>query len=78
MLQTSFTQRGLKGKLGTPKALKGYFDTRVLEGHSGTQDTWAIEHSKGTKILSYLDTQGTLFSRLNICNNQNCYKFKPS
>ena len=43
MLQTSFIQRGLEEKLGTPKALKGYFNTRALEGHSGTQDTWALE-----------------------------------
>ena len=61
MLQTFFTQRALKGKLGTLRAIQGH--CKALEGHS--KGTWALAHSRhlGTWALedfSYSDTQKAL------------------
>ena len=64
MLQTFFTQRALKGKLGTPRAIQGHCKgtRRTLERHLGTR---ALGHSRhlGTWALedfSYSDTQKAL------------------
>ena len=79
ILQTFFTQRALKGKFGSPRALQWHLDTQgtwllshsstwgtqAPEGHLGT---WALGQLKGTQTLWHLETrgtQGTLFSRLN-------------
>ena len=62
MLQNFFTERELKGKLGTQRALQGHLetgalkafwhlgtrDTRVLEGHSGNGAFKALEHHSDT------------------------------
>ena len=53
MLQTAFTQRTLKGKLGTLRTLKalGHSNTWALRHVKGT---WALRHS-GTWVLEALD-----------------------
>ena len=53
MLQTFFTQRALKRKLGTQRSLQGHSKVtpRALEGNSGTR--MGLEHS-GTKALRHL------------------------
>ena len=76
MLQTFFTQRGLKGHLSTQKALKHSKGTPKSLGHSRYLGTWTLEalgYSKETLALGHLNTRrtighsgtrGTLFSRL--------------
>ena len=69
MFQTFFTQRTLKGILGTHRALKKRSKGTLALGHSrhlelGHSGTGALGHSKGTWALRHLDTRGTLFSRL--------------
>ena len=56
MLQTFFTQRTLKWKYGSPRALEGHLGTQALE--------WAHGHSRnwGTKALENLRSLGTYWA----------------
>ena len=84
MLQTFFTQRALKGKLGTrnwaleghfkvlPRAHKGHLDTRALERHLGTR---ALEGHLGTRELKAfwdLATGGTRDTLADSPGNKYC------
>ena len=63
MLQTVFTQRALKGKLGTLRTLKAL-------GHSST---WALRHS-GTWALEALDALYlAVFEFFNYISVFNCF-----
>ena len=71
MLQTFFSRRAPKGKLGTQRALKWYLGTWALEylkalGKSRLLGPWALRHSKGT-----------LFSRITffVCVEDNFLHF---
>ena len=65
--QTFFTQRALKGKLGTKRALQGH-SLSSLQGHQKGSwalghtkhfGTWALEHSKDTWVLGHSEHSGT-------------------
>ena len=53
MLQTGFSQRALKRKLGAQKTLKG---------------TWALRHSKGTWSLKHLKLSDARRARMHLEN----------
>ena len=59
MLQTGFSQRALKRKLGTQKTLKGYLGTQALERHLVTLALEALGRSKSRDALRQLGTRGT-------------------
>ena len=60
MLQTFFTQRALKCKLGTKRTPQGHSkDTlRSLQGNS--KGTWVLEEHLGSLALEHLRHSGTL------------------
>lgn len=71
MLQTFFTRRALKEKLGTqkqfhgsfkvtPRALQGHLSTWALEGHL---ETWGLGHSRQMGTWSLGALEGTLAFR---------------
>ena len=55
-METSFTQRAVKGKLSTQEALQGHskLTRRALKGHLGTRALKAFGHL-GTPALEVLD-----------------------
>ena len=59
MVQTGFSQRALKRKLGTQKTLKGYLGTQALERHLVTLALEALGRSKSRDAFRQLGTRGT-------------------
>ena len=61
MLQTFFTQRALKGKLGTLRAIQGHCKgtRRALERHLGTRALKDFSYSDTQKALRHWGTHDT-------------------
>ena len=57
MLQNFFTERELKGKLGTQRALQGHLDTGALKtfGHLASRDTRVLEGHSGNGAFKALE-----------------------